>query len=84
MTLNILRQYTAQHDATDSSLSDAVKFTKAYNETIQDEMNLTETQIAVKMVGKVDAKKRLEAESENLLTLNVLECLGAMLGSLTF
>ena len=47
-------------------------------------MNLTETQIAVKMVGKVDAKKRLEAESENLLTLNVLECLGAMLGTLTF
>jgi len=79
-----LQQYTKQHDATDGSLEDAVKFTKSYNETIQDEMNLTETQIAVKMVGKVDAKKRLEAESENLLTLNVLECLGAMLGTLTF
>jgi len=79
-----LEQYSAQHDTTDNSLEDCVKFSKSYKDAITDEITLTETQIAVKQVGKVDAKKRLEAESESLLTHNVLECLGAMLGTLTF
>lgn len=79
-----VEEFTKQKDRTDESLAQASKLTKAYNETIRDEINLTKTQIAVKSAGKVDAKKRLEAESESLLTNNILECLGTMLGTLSF
>ena len=79
-----IQQFTKQHEVADKSLEACVKLTKSYNEAILDQVKLTETEIAVKSVGKVDAKKRLDAESENLLTNNILECLGTMLGTLAF
>ena len=79
-----VEEFSKQKNRTDESLSEAAKLTKSYNETIRDEITLTKTQIAVKSAGKVDAKKRLEAESESLLTHNILECLGTMLGTLSF
>lgn len=78
------RNFKEQHDRTDKSLEETVKLSKAYNETILDEITLTATEIAVKNVGKVDAKKRLELESESLVATNVLEILGTMLGTLVF
>jgi len=79
-----VENFGKQHDRTDSSIEETGKLTKAYNETLRDEISLTKTQIAVKSAGKVDAKKRLEGESESLLTHNILECLGTMLGTLSF
>ncbi|CAD7929342.1 unnamed protein product [Amoebophrya sp. A120] len=79
-----VEKFSDQHDRTDKSLEDTAKLSKAYNETIRDELTLTATEIAVKNVGKVDAKKRLELESESLIATNVLEILGTMLGTLVF
>lgn len=79
-----VEKFTDQHDRTDKSLEETAKLTKAYNEAILDEISLTATQIAVKSVGKVDAKKRLDLESESLVATNVLEILGTMLGTLVF
>lgn len=83
MTLS-LRNFTKQHDRADESLSQVAKLTKAYNEAILDEISLTDVQIAVKSVGKVDSKKRIEAETESLLAHNILESLATMLGTVTF
>lgn len=79
-----VKQFTKQHEDTDSSLEECVKLLASYNDVIQDEITLTETEIAVKQVGKVDAKKRLEAQSESLLGDNILNSLGTMLGSMVF
>ena len=79
-----VEQFSKQHLTADTSLKDCAQLTRAYNETLTDELTLTETEIAVKQVGKVDAKKRLELESENLLTNNILESLATMLGTLVF
>lgn len=79
-----IEHFTKQHDRTDASLAQCAKLAKSYNERVLDETKLTATEIAVKSAGKVDAKKRLEAESESLLSHNILESLGTMLGTLSF
>lgn len=79
-----VESFRDQHDRSDGSLEQTAKLSKSYNDAILDEINLTATQIAVKSVGKVDARKRLEAESDSLLTHNILESLAMMLGALSF
>lgn len=79
-----IENFTKQQDRLDESVSQVAKLTKSYNDAIIDEINLTATEIAVKSVGKVDAKKRLDTESESILAHNILDCLGTMLGTLSF
>lgn len=79
-----IENFKDQHNRSDESLSETAKLTARYNDTILDELSLTATEIAVKSVGKVDAKKRLEAESDSLLMHNILESLSTMLGTLSF
>lgn len=79
-----IENFKDQHNRSDESLSETAKLTARYNDTILDEISLTATEIAVKSVGKVDAKKRLEAESDSLLMHNILESLSTMLGTLSF
>ena len=47
--------------------------TERYNKVIQEEFKSTEDEFAVKQVGKVDAKKRLETDADDVMTDNILQ-----------
>merc|ERR1719436_199543 len=65
-------------------VKEMLDLTQKYNKMIQDEFSSTEEEFAVKQVGKVDAKKRLEADVDDVMTNNILQALGAMLATVVF
>jgi len=66
------------------TVKEMVEFADKYTEAIQDEIKMTEEQLVVQNVGKVDPKKRLEADMDKLMTTNILQCLGSMLSTVVF
>eukprot|EP00413_Alexandrium_margalefii_P044191 CAMPEP_0204605496 /NCGR_PEP_ID=MMETSP0661-20131031/58514_1 /ASSEMBLY_ACC=CAM_ASM_000606 /TAXON_ID=109239 /ORGANISM="Alexandrium margalefi, Strain AMGDE01CS-322" /LENGTH=315 /DNA_ID=CAMNT_0051616745 /DNA_START=63 /DNA_END=1010 /DNA_ORIENTATION=+ len=65
-------------------IKEMLSLTESYNTAIKDEYKCTEEEFAVKQVGKVDAKKRLESDADNVMTSNILQTLGCMLATVVF
>merc|ERR1719437_259743 len=65
-------------------VKEMLDLTEKYNTFIQDEFKCTEEEFAVKQVGKVDAKKRLEMDADDIMTDNILQALGCMLATVVF
>mmetsp|Transcript_59061 Transcript_59061/g.103358 ORF Transcript_59061/g.103358 Transcript_59061/m.103358 type:complete len:315 (-) Transcript_59061:132-1076(-) len=65
-------------------VKDMLDMTERYNKAIQDEFKQTEDEFVVKQVGKVDAKKRLEQDVDEVMTNNILQALGCMLATVVF
>ena len=63
-----------------STVGSLKKFTKAYNELIQDELKLNDQEILVKNVGKTDPKKALENDIETIMSSNILQSVGTQIG----
>jgi 26S proteasome regulatory subunit N11 len=61
-----------------------LKLTMDYNERVQQEEGKTSEQILVENVGKVDPKKHLEAHVSDLMSSNIIQCLGTMLDTVVF
>ena len=55
-----------------------------YNERIVSEEGKTEKEILVENVGKVDPKKHLEGCVSDLMSSNIIQCLGTMLDTVIF
>mmetsp|Transcript_58624 Transcript_58624/g.182064 ORF Transcript_58624/g.182064 Transcript_58624/m.182064 type:complete len:316 (+) Transcript_58624:63-1010(+) len=79
-----LRSFGKHQGENESTIKEMVDLTAKYNEAIQDEYKLTEDEFVVKQVGKVDAKKRLPADVEDVMMNNILQALGCMLATLAF
>jgi len=79
-----LTNFEAHENGTENIVKEMLDLTQKYNTMIQDEFNCTEDEFAVKQVGKVDAKKRLEANVDDIMTNNILQALGAMLATVVF
>merc|ERR1719305_941101 len=66
-----------KHDTdTENVIKDMSEMTSKYNTAIQQEFSLTEEEFIVKQAGKVDAKKRIENDVDEVLTNNILQALG--------
>eukprot|EP00812_Abedinium_dasypus_P010472 NODE_4091_length_711_cov_328.765244.p1 GENE.NODE_4091_length_711_cov_328.765244~~NODE_4091_length_711_cov_328.765244.p1 ORF type:complete len:144 (-),score=35.88 NODE_4091_length_711_cov_328.765244:237-668(-) len=75
----------AQHDGHNETIvKEMLDLTEKYNTVIQAEFQLTAEEFEVKQVGKVDAKKRLEADVDDAMTSNILQALGCMLATVVF
>ena len=73
------------HKASNEAILDKmVKLTEAYNERIQQEEGKTVEQILVDNVGKVDPKRHLETSVADLMSANIIQCLGTMLDTVVF
>tara|TARA_R110002050_G_scaffold169629_1_gene301387 strand:+ start:793 stop:981 length:189 start_codon:yes stop_codon:yes gene_type:complete len=55
-----------------------------YNKAIQDEEKMDAEKLAIANVGKVDAKKHLQADVEKLMSANIVQTLGSMLDVVVF
>merc|ERR1719454_966173 len=70
--------------ANESLVKEMQDLTEKYNKMIQDEFKSTEEEFVVKQVGKIDAKKRLESDVDDLMNANILQALGSMLATVVF
>lgn len=61
-----------------------LQLTKDYNERVQQEEGKTSEQILVDNVGKIDPKRHLETSVAELMSSNVVQCLGTMLDTVVF
>jgi 26S proteasome regulatory subunit N11 len=61
-----------------------LKLTKDYNERVQQEEGKTVEQILVDNVGKIDPKRHLEMSVADLMSANIIQCLGTMLDTVVF
>jgi len=74
-----------KHESSNEKLvTEMLDLTGKYNTMIQDEFKMTEEEFLVKKVGKVDAKKRIEADVDEIMTNNILQSLGCMLATVAF
>ncbi len=58
--------------------------TTDYDKWIQGEMKKSKKEMVVSTVGKVNPAMRLTQHVEEVMTSNIVQCLGTMLDSLTF
>merc|ERR1719409_201775 len=65
-------------------VKEMLDLSEKYTKMIQDEFRLTEEEYTVKRVGKVDAKKRLEHDVDQVMSNNILQALGSMLATVAF
>jgi 26S proteasome regulatory subunit N11 len=61
-----------------------LKLTEDYNDRIAQEEGKTAEEILVENVGKVDPKKHLEMCVADLMSANIIQCLGTMLDTVIF
>ena len=61
-----------------------VELVKGYQKMLEDEQKLTPEQLVIANVGKLNAKKHLEEQVENLIGANVVQTLGSMIDSIVF
>merc|ERR1711906_28542 len=61
-----------------------LNLTKEYNERILQEEGKTSEEIVVENVGKIDPKKHLETCVADLMSANIIQCLGTMLDTVIF
>merc|ERR1712021_113735 len=61
-----------------------LKLTTDYNERVKQEEGKTSEQILVDNVGKIDPKRHLESSVTDLMSSNIIQCLGTMLDTVVF
>ena len=61
-----------------------LSLSEAYNKSVMEESSLTPEQLKTRHVGKQDPKRHLESHGEDLMTNNIVQCLGTMLDAAAF
>ena len=79
-----LKDYEEHSKANAKALEDMGNMTAEYDKWIQAEMKKSKTEMAVSTVGKVNPASRLTQQVEEVMTENIVQCLGTMLDSLVF
>lgn len=81
LILGDFAKHAADNEAVGKKL---VTLTEGYHKRVVDEETKDLKELAVANVGKVDPKKRLEADVHALMESNILQCLGTMLDTVVF
>uniref|UniRef100_A0A7S2A0L3 MPN domain-containing protein n=1 Tax=Trieres chinensis TaxID=1514140 RepID=A0A7S2A0L3_TRICV len=61
-----------------------LRLTEEYNERVQAEEGKTAEELLVENVGKIDPKRHLEQGVSDLMSSNIIQCLGTMLDTVVF
>jgi len=67
-----------------ATLKELRNLAKSYNKAIQEEENLSKEKLIVQKVGKLDPKKHIEQNVNDLMSYNITQCLGTMLDTVVF
>jgi 26S proteasome regulatory subunit N11 len=77
-------QYECHSKSNGNIINRMLNFSSKYNECIQEEEGKTAEEIIVASVGKIDPKRHLVNSYEELMSHNILQLLGTMLGVVVF
>ena len=79
-----LQQFEQHQESTETVVQKMLKLTKEYNERVQQEEGKSTEEMIVEGVGKIDPKKHLETAVSDLMSSNIVQCLGTMLDTVVF
>ena len=79
-----LERFEDHQTSNEAYVDKMLRLTKDYNERVQQEEGKTTEQILVDNVGKMDPKRHLEASVSDLMSSNIIQCLGTMLDTVVF
>lgn len=70
--------------ANEAAVKDLLKLSKEYNDTIQEDMEITSEQRLLKYTGRQDPKRHVEEKANVMMSTNIVDCLAAMLNTVVF
>lgn len=79
--INILFEFTLTNLILKKEM---LELAKNYNKAIQEEEKLTKEKLAIHNVGKLDPKRHLLQDIEQLMASNISQMLGSMMDTITF
>ena len=79
-----INRYESHQNETEKIIDKMIKLSAEYNDRIQQEEGKTMEQILVDNVGKIDPKKHLQSAVMDLMSANIIQCLGSMLDTVVF
>lgn len=79
-----LQNFTDHRTKTAGTVEKLLQWTVQYKERIQAEEGKTEEELVVEAVGKTDPKRHLQEAVYDLMSANILQCLGTMLDTVVF
>lgn len=79
-----LENFTDHRVSNTETVSKLLDWTVQYKERIQAEEGKTEEELVVEAVGKTDPKRHLQEAVYDLMSANILQCLGTMLDTVVF
>jgi len=65
-------------------MKDLVKLSKEYSKMIKDESKTEKEKFKIQNVGKLDPKRHIQQEVDQMLSLNIDQTLGMMLDTVIF
>jgi len=81
LKINNVEEHSKKNERTVQQLLD---LSRQYNKRLEDEENSTPEEVALANVGKLDPKKHLEDDVEELMTANISQSLASMLATVVF
>jgi len=79
-----LEKFEDHQQSNETVVEKMLKLTTDYNERVKQEEGKTSEQILVDNVGKIDPKRHLETSVTDLMSSNIIQCLGTMLDTVVF
>lgn len=79
-----VKPFEQHRESTQQKIDKMLQWSEAYNERIKQEEGKSDEQIMVDNVGKTDPKRHLEEAVYDLMSANILQCLGTMLDTVVF
>jgi len=79
-----IQRYEDQQKYAETLLSQMVSLSKEYSARVKQEEGKTAEEVEVLNVGKVDPKKHLENDVQELMASTILQCLGTMIDTVVF
>ncbi|GFH52688.1 26S proteasome regulatory subunit [Chaetoceros tenuissimus] len=80
----LLEKFENHQEANQDIVDKMLKLSKEYNERIVEEEGKSQEEITVELTGKIDVKKHLEGCVEDLMSSNIVQCLGVMIDTVVF
>ena len=80
----LLKKFEEHRAVAESTLADMARLSKAYIDRVRDEEGKSQEEVEVLNVGKVDPRKHLESGVDELMSSNIIQCLGTMLSTVIF
>jgi 26S proteasome regulatory subunit N11 len=80
----LIQRYEDYTQQTEKIFDDMTQLSKAYCERIKEEEGRSLEEIEVMNVGKIDPRRHLESNVNELLASSIIQCLGTMIDTVVF